>query len=194
MKNRMSIAPWPTNLDQHPPLAGTSHAMSAVRVGAGADSVELCETWRAWAEGTGSEFLNWFLFTPHGKSTAAEAAVLEDWICFKDGSSELNERARALLGDRLMVLRVNPAMRIVIGGLTGRSASIAHGMRLGLRRVLSIRTFLVAQGIHRDRIGIAVRGSGWSVTERFGKPEDRTSQGGECRLQITDSHWTLARN
>lgn len=194
MKKRMSITPWPALPNQWSSLAATSHTMSADRIDEAADSVGLCEGWRAWEAGTSSEFLNWFLFTPHGTSSATEGAVLEDWICFEDGSSELDDRARALLGHKMVLFRANPAMQIVIGGLAGRPGTIAHGMRIGLERVLSIRTFLLAAGIGPDRIGIAVRGPGWSVTERSGGPDDPTSQGRECRLQVTDPLWTLARN
>jgi hypothetical protein len=194
MKNRMSTAPRPAFSDQRPPTAGTSHTMSVDPVGDSPDTVGLCETWRAWAAGTNSEFLNWFLFTRHGRSSAVGAPVLEDWICFKDGSSELDDRTRVILGERVKLLGANPAMRIVIGGLAGKLGTIEHDMRLGLRRVLSIRMFLLAHGIDPGRIGIAVRGPGWSVAERAGGSEDPTGLGSECRLQVTDPLWTLARN
>jgi outer membrane protein OmpA-like peptidoglycan-associated protein len=201
MKNRMSTTPWPSVRDQRNSLAGTSYTMSANPFGESADSVGLGETWRGWEAGTSSELLNRVLSTPHGRSSTAEAAILEDWICFKEDwicfkedRWELDDRARAILRDRSKLLRANPAIRIVIGGLAGPRGAIAHGMRLGLRRVTSIRTFLLASGIDPGRIGIAVRGSGWSVVERSGKSEDPTSQGSECRLQITDPLWTLARN
>jgi outer membrane protein OmpA-like peptidoglycan-associated protein len=194
MQNRMTITPWPAQPDQRPPLAGTSLTMRATRVGAGVGATGLCETWRGWEAGTSSEFLNWFLFTPHERSSTGDPAVAEDWICFNEDRSALDGRARAILGDRLELLRANPTIRIVIGGLAGRRDSIARGMRLGLRRILAIRTFLVDAGIDPDRIGIAVRGPGWSVTERSAEPEDSTSQGSECRLQVTDPLWTLARN
>jgi outer membrane protein OmpA-like peptidoglycan-associated protein len=194
MKNRMSIAPSSARPDQPPPLAGTSQKMSADPVGEGPDTVVLCETWRAWEASTSSEFLNWFLFTPHGRSSTAEATILEDWICFKKDRSELDDSARAVLGDRLKLLRANPGIRIVIGGLSGRSGTVARGMGLGLRRVTSIRAFLLTHGIDPGRIGIALRGSGWSVAERSGGTEDPTSPGSECRLQVTDPLWTLARN
>lgn len=194
MKNRTNIVPWPALPDHRNALSGTSHTISADRGGEGADSVGLCETWRAWEAGTSSEFLNWFLFSPHGTPLAADVPVLEDWVCFQDDSSELDDRARALLGNRMALFRANPAMRIVIGGLAGRPDAIAHSMRLGLRRVRSIRAFLLVHGIDSDRIGIAVRGPGWSVAERSDGMEDPKSRGGECRLQVTDPHWTLAKN
>jgi outer membrane protein OmpA-like peptidoglycan-associated protein len=193
MKNRMIITPSPALRDQRNSLAGTSHTMSANPGDECADAVGLTETWRGLEAGTSSEFLNWFLFTPHGRSSTADTAVLEDWICFKDDQSELEDRARAILGDRLKLLRANPAIRIVIGGLANRPGTIAQGMRLGLRRVQSIRTFLVAAGIDPGRIGIAVRGSGWSVVERSGGSEDPAIHCSECRLQVTDPRWTLAR-
>lgn len=194
MKNRKSIRPWPALPDQKDSLAETSLTMSLDPVGEGPDPVRLCETWRAWEAGTSSQFLNWFLFTRHETTSPAPTAVLEDWICFNHGSSELDGRARAVLGDRLGLFRAKPSMRIVIGGLAGRPGPIDHVMSLGLGRVQSIRSFLLVHGIDRGRIGILIRGSGWSVAERSGGPGDSMNPGGECRLQVTDPHWTLARN
>lgn len=194
MRNRVSIAPKPALQDQRPQLAGTSLTMSADWFDGGADSVGLCESWRAWEAGRSSEFLNHFLFTPHSTSSTAETEVLEDWICFQDGSSELDDRARAILGDNLKLFRANPTMRIVIGGRAGPRGTLAHGMRLGLKRVLSIRIFLLAHGIDPNRIGVAVRGSDWSLAERCAGSMGSRGQGGECRFQVTDPKWLIARN
>jgi outer membrane protein OmpA-like peptidoglycan-associated protein len=194
MKNRMSITPWPGLRSQRKSLAGTCHTISTDPVDDRAGRVKLSEIWRGWEAGTSSEFLNWFLRTPHGRLPTAETAVLEDWICFEEDRWELGNSARAVLGDRLKLLRANPSIRIVIGGLAGRSGSIAHGMRLGLRRVTSVRTFLLAAAIDPDRIGIAVRGPGWQVVERSMGSEDPMKQGREYRLQLTDPLWALARN
>lgn len=185
MKNRTSIAPWLTLPDPRRSLVGTPPPMFGDPVGEELDTVSLGETWRGWEAGTSSEFLNWFLFT-------AETTVLEDWIWFSEDRSELDPRATAILSDRLKLFQADPAMRIVIGGLAGRPGALTHGMGLGLRRVLSIQSFLLAAGIDPSRIGVAVRGSGWSVTERPGSTDTRQSS--ECRLQVTDAHWTLARN
>lgn len=193
MKNRMSITPWSALRPQRTPLAETSHTMSVDLFG-GANPVGLSETWRGWEAGISSEFLNRLMFTPHGRSSTGDTAVQEDWICFRDGGSELGDTTRATLGDRVKLLRASPAIRIVIGGLAGRVGTIALGVRLGLKRVASIRAFLLEAGIEPGRIGIAVRGSGWSVVERCGGSEEPTCQGGECRLQMTDPRWTLARN
>lgn len=186
MKNRTSIAPWLTLPDGRHSLAWAPPTMSVDPVGEEFETVRLSETWRGWEAGTSSEFLNWFLFN-------AEAAVLEDWIWFREDRSELDPRAIAILSDRLKLFQADPAMRIVIGGLAFRPGTIADGMGLGLRRVLSIQSFLLAAGIDPGRIGVAVRGSGWSVAERCGSA-DSAHQGSECRLQVTDAHWTLARN
>jgi outer membrane protein OmpA-like peptidoglycan-associated protein len=194
MKNRVTFAEWSTIPELRPPMGEAFHKMSADSLGDGAESVRLCESWRAWEASSSSEFLNWLLFTAHERSSATGISVLEDWICFKDDRTELDDRARAVLGERLKVFRENPAMRIVIGGLAGQPSTIAHGMRLGLRRVLAIRSFLLTNGIDPDRIGIALRGSGWWVSENFGEAERLPSAAGECRIQLTDPNWTLSRN
>jgi hypothetical protein len=157
-------------------------------------AVGLGETWRGLEGGMSSGFLNWFRSPPPGGLATADSPVLEDWICFDNDRSELDDRAEAILGRRLKLLRADPAIRIVIGGLAERLGTISQSMRLGLKRVQSVRTFLLAAGIHPSRIELAVRGSGWSVTERSDRLEDQTSHGGELRLQVTDPRGTLARN
>jgi outer membrane protein OmpA-like peptidoglycan-associated protein len=194
MKNRMTVAVTATVPDLRPPLAGTLQTVSADSISGGAAFAELCESWRAWEASSSSEFLNWLLFTPHGRASATGTALLENWICFRDGRTELDDRAKAVLGDRLKLFRENPDMRIIIGGLAGQPGTVAHGMRIGLRRVLSIRNFLLAHGIDPGRIGIALRGPGWWVAERSGESVGPTSEASECRLQVIDPHWTLSRN
>jgi outer membrane protein OmpA-like peptidoglycan-associated protein len=188
----MNITPWKDL--QRNALARISQANTALRFSKDSDAAGLCEAWRAWEAGTSSEFLNRLLFDCPGRSSATEIAVLEDWICFRDGASELDSSARALIEGRLELLRANHAIRVVIGGLVGQASTVAHGMRLGLRRITSIRSFLLTADIDPDRIGIAVRGSGWSVTEGGGGAEASPRPGSEWRLQVTDPRWTLARN
>jgi len=194
MKNRISLAASAAAPELRPPMGETFHKMSADSHDGGPDSVRLCESWRAWEASSSSEFLNWLLFTSHGRPSTIGISVLEDWICFKDDRTELDARARAVLSDRLKLFRENPMMRIVIGGVAGQPGTIAHGMRTGLRRVLSIRTFLLAHGIAPDRIGIALRGSGWWVSERSSGSDSLPRESIECRLQLADPTWTLSRN
>lgn len=203
MKRRMHLFPWPAfqeqeqEQDQDQARAGRrcpSSPPSAGLPAATVDALGLCQLWRGWEAGTRSELLIRLLRAPQGRSSTGEVAVLEDWICFRDRASELDERARAMLGGRWEQLREDADHRIVIGGLASQAGSMAHDMRLGLRRVVSIRNFLLAAGTDPDRIGIALRGSGWSVTERSFGGEGSASRGREWRLQITDPHWTVARN
>ena len=194
MRHRMNITPSKDLRDQRDAVARISQANTALRFSKDSDVAGLCEAWRAWGAGTSSESLNRLLFAPPGRSSAAAIFVLEDWICFRDGASELDESARATIEGRLELLRADRALRVVIGGLVGQASTVAHGMRLGLRRITSIRSFLLKADIDPDRIGIAVRGSGWSVTEGAGGAEASLSPGSEWRLQVTDPRWTLATN
>lgn len=194
MKHRINITPWSDLRDQKNAMARISRTNTVLRFSEDSDTSGLCEAWRAWEAGTSSESLNRLLFDSPGRSSATEIAVLEDWICFQDGASELDNTARAMLEGRLELVRENRAIRVVIGGLVGQARTVAHDMRLALRRITSIRGLLLAADIDPDRIGIAVRGSGWSVTEGGGGAEASPSPGGEWRLQVTDPRWTLARN
>lgn len=152
------------------------------------------EDWRAWEAASNSEFFNWFVFRPHRTLAPAAPLLLEDWIYFQDHAWDLDERARATIGRKLPLYEVNPAMRIVIGGIANQTGTLACGMRLGLRRVLSIRRYLLEHDVDPDRVGIAIRGTGWSLTERSGESSDLHGRRSECRFQVTDSHWVLARN
>ncbi len=195
MKNRIAFIRWRSRQYPRGPEASRSEAVPGDQVGDEEIRLWLSEAWRAWEATSSSEFFNnWFVVRPHRTLAAATPAFLENWICFRDHAWELDARARATLSQRMPLFRANQAMRIVIGGIASHPGTIAYAMRLGLRRVLSIRTYLIAHGIDPDRVGIAIRGTGWSLTESSRECNDLDSPPGEYRLQVTDSHCVLARN
>ncbi len=195
MKNRKAFTRWRSRQYPRGPKASRSEAVPGDHVRAEEIGVRLSEAWRAWAAASGSEFFNnWFVFRQDRTHTAATLVVRENWICFQDHAWELDARARATLSYGMPLFRANQAIRIVIGGIVNHPGTIAYGMRLGLRRALSIRTYLLAHGIDPDRVGIAIRGTGWSLTESSGESDDLESPHSEYRLQVTDSHWVIARN
>ncbi len=124
---------------------------------------------------------------------ATAPTTMGELVFFGEGSSGLDGRARAALRDRSAVLRANPRIRIVIGGIASQSGSTADALGLGLRRVQTIRAFLLAQDIDPARIEVAIRGAGWFLVDR---PRRAAENGpsGECRLQIADPQWALLRN
>ncbi len=152
------------------------------------------DAWRAWEAAKSSQFFNWFLFMQRRTSAVAPSGFVEDWIYFQDESGELDTRARATLGRRITLLRANPAMQVVICGVAAQPGVPPCGLRLGLRRVLSIRAFLRVHGVAPERIGVALRGWGWLVVEHAAESTDARSERSECRFQVTDAHWVLARN
>jgi outer membrane protein OmpA-like peptidoglycan-associated protein len=184
MKNRMVFTRWRSHPDPRIPEASRIEKVQ----------VWSSEAWRAWEAASSSEFFNWFVFRPHRMLAAATPPFLEDWIYFQDHAWELDGRARAALSQKMPLFRANPSMRIVIGGVASHPGTVAYGMRLGLRRVLSIRAYLLAHDIDPCRVGIAIRGTGWSLTESSDESVDVDTPRSECRLQVTDAHWVLARN
>jgi outer membrane protein OmpA-like peptidoglycan-associated protein len=190
MKNRMAFTPWRSFLGN-----GCIGAIHGDRVRAEGQHVGLSEVWRAWAGASDSQFFNWFVFRPRRAEVAAMPTLMEDWIYFQEGAWELDARARATLRWNVPLIRAKPTMQIVIGGTASQPGTTAHGIGIGLRRVLSIRSFLLAHGIDPARIGIAIRGTGWSLSEGPGDTETpMSSRYSECRLQVTDPHWMVARN
>lgn len=141
-----------------------------------------------------SEVLDRPLFSwLRGALLATAPGTMEELIFFGEGSSGLDGRARAILRDRSAVLRANPRIRIVIGGIASQSGSTADALGLGLRRVQTIRTFLRSQDIDAARIEVAIRGAEWFLVD---SPHRVAENGpsGECRLQIADPQWALLRN
>lgn len=198
MMNRMAFTRWRSHQHSRHTEAGRPEAIPGDQIRAEEVHVRLSEAWRAWEAASHSEFFNWFVLEPHRAVAAAVAAetpaLLEDWIYFRDHAWELDASARATLSRKMPLFRANRAMRIVIGGVASHPGTIAYGMRLGLRRVLSIRSYLLAHGIDPGRVGIAIRGRGWFLTESSNGSDDLDIPRSECRLQVADSHWVLARN
>jgi len=194
MKNRIAFTRWQLLQDPQAPEAVRSEARPGRQVGAEEAQPALAEAWRAWEAAQSSEFLNWFLFMDRRSSAVAPSGFVEDWICFPDDSGILDARARGTLGRRIALLRANPGMQIVLGGVAGQPGALVSGLRLGLRRVRSIRAYLLAHGVQKERIRIALRGAGWLLAEHSAEPGDLTSERSECRFQVTDAHWILARN
>ncbi|MDT8369649.1 MAG: OmpA family protein [Longimicrobiales bacterium] len=114
-------------------------------------------------------------------------------VLFREGSSRLDDAARAALRDRAAALRVDPDIRVVIGGFTSQLRFSSHSMELALLRVQAVRDFVLSKGIVPTRIDVAIRGTGWFMVERT-RSAGEVTLSSSCLLQIADPHWTLWRN
>lgn len=151
------------------------------------------DTWRVREAEASSRALDHLLSRLRGALPATAASITGAVILFRESSTGLDARARASLRDRAAVLRTDPGIRIVIGGLASPLVGTAYGMGLALRRVQAIRAFLLSQGIGASRIEVGIRGTEWFLVERSGRWAEEKSSG-ECRLQVADSHWAQSRN
>lgn len=114
-------------------------------------------------------------------------------IRFRAGSSRLDAHARTALRRWSAGLRVDPGMRVLIGGFTSQLQFTPGAMGLALRRIDVIREYLRSRGIGADRIEVAVCGAGWFLVERLrGVANEDLS--GRCTLEIVDPQWALSRN
>ena len=152
------------------------------------------DQWRLREAEASSRVLKHLLFKLHPTLSDGAPSTVEERIHFQGHSSDLTGRARAALRAKVAVLRGHPAMRIVIGGFASQPGSRASGMALGLRRVQAIRAYLLWLGIEPVRIGVAIRGAGWSLLEWAGEVAEAGSSPPECRLQVTDPHALSSRN
>lgn len=156
-------------------------------------AVRTVDSWRLREAEARSRTLDHLLSWFCGSHRAIVPPTMGTIILFREGSFHLDARARADLRDRSAVLRANPGIRVVIGGLASKVGSTAHAMGLGLERVQTIRAFVVSQGIDPFRIEVAIRGAGWCLVERPWSAAGEEPLG-ECRIQIADPQWALWRN
>jgi peptidoglycan-associated lipoprotein len=121
------------------------------------------------------------------KTSSAEAlATMQEMIYFKNDKSDLSEKSRATLRDKVTVFRANPAMRIVISGFASKPGTEAYNMALGLRRAEAAKGYLVSQGVDPIRIEIATHGEGQLAVEGPGEVAAAANRRNEFRLLIAD--------
>lgn len=83
-----------------------------------------------------------------------EDSVLTARIQFGFDSAELTPEARAVLQQKLDVLRRNERLRIEISGHADERGSDEYNLALGLRRAAAAKQFLTAYGVSADRVSI----------------------------------------
>ena len=93
---------------------------------------------------------------PRGPSglPAQEDSVLTAHIQFGYDSAELNDAARAVLQQKLSVLRRHERLRVEVSGHADERGSDEYNLALGLRRAAAAKQFLTAYGVDADRITI----------------------------------------
>jgi peptidoglycan-associated lipoprotein len=119
-------------------------------------------------------------------SSAAALATMQEMIYFQNNKSDLSEKSRATLRDKVTVFRANPAMRIVISGFASKPGTAAYNMALGLRRAEAAKDYLVSQGVDPIRIEIATHGEGQLAVEGPGEVAAAANRRGQFRLLIAD--------
>lgn len=95
--------------------------------------------------------------TPSGLPTQ-EDSVLSVLIHFGFDSAELTPEARAILQQKVQVLRRHDRLRIQIAGHADERGSDEYNLALGLRRAAAAKQFLTAYGVDADRIAVVSYG------------------------------------
>jgi peptidoglycan-associated lipoprotein len=84
----------------------------------------------------------------------AEDSVLNAVIHFGYDSADLSDSARAVLTQKVGLLRRHDRLRVQIAGHADERGADEYNLALGLRRAASAKQFLTAYGISADRISI----------------------------------------
>jgi peptidoglycan-associated lipoprotein len=119
-------------------------------------------------------------------SSAEALATMQEMIYFRHDKSDLSDKAKAALSDKVAVFRANPTMRIVIVGFASQPGTAEYNMALGLRRAEAAKAYLVSQGVDQTRIEIATHGEGDLAVEGPGKAANMANRRDQFRLLIVD--------
>lgn len=71
---------------------------------------------------------------------------------FKEGSAEIDDTARATLDKQALWLKTNPSWKIKLQGFADDPGGDADNVALSAKRAEAVMTYLVAQGVSRDRM------------------------------------------
>lgn len=121
-------------------------------------------------------------------TSAAALATMQTRIHFLHDQYNLSDSARAVLDDKLVVFRANPAMRIIITGHASQPGTEGYNLALGLRRAQAAKDYLVSRGIDPIRIEIGTRGEGQLLVEGDSYYADGQNRRGSFRLLIADPY------
>lgn len=90
---------------------------------------------------------------------ASEDSILTAKIHFGFDSSMLTDSAKAILDQKVRLLRTNDKLRVEISGHADERGSDEYNLALGLRRAAAAKAYLTAYGVVGDRITIISYGS-----------------------------------
>jgi outer membrane protein OmpA-like peptidoglycan-associated protein len=123
---------------------------------------------------------------PPAGMTPTNTETMQEMIHFGRDESSLSDSAKAILRDKVPVLRANPEMRIVITGYASTPGTAAYNMALGLRRATAAKAYLVEQGVVASRIEIATRGANDLLVEGPSDVANAANRRGQFRLLLAE--------
>jgi peptidoglycan-associated lipoprotein len=126
---------------------------NAAREQARRDSIAAAEEARAAAERAREENMR-----AQQQSTRSALTTMAAPIYFELDDADLTPEAIGVLEAKVLVLRRDLSMRILITGHTDDRGSDEYNVALGMRRAAETKRFLVDRGIAGSRIDIATRG------------------------------------
>ena len=93
------------------------------------------------------------------KPIAQDASIVLSNVFFEFDSFQLQEKSQVELGEVVVFLKINPTVKIEIGGHTDDTGSETYNQQLSLNRANAVGDFLITQGISKDRVSARGHGS-----------------------------------
>lgn len=109
--------------------------------------------------GTGCQGVNTDLWPLRVTPSVTEPNItIENVVHFAVDQSILNTESKVILGRIASLLVAHPEMNITLKGYTDTRASVAYNLALSQRRIDSVRTYLIQQGVATTRIAEQAKG------------------------------------
>jgi len=93
------------------------------------------------------------------KSIAQDASIVLSNVFFEFDSFQLQEKSQVELGEVVVFLKINPTVKIEIGGHTDDTGIETYNQQLSLNRANAVGDFLITQGISKGRVSARGHGS-----------------------------------
>lgn len=116
---------------------------------------------------------------PTPAPSAQPSYLLKSYRCEK-GSTSLNNEARGALGQLIEAMKANPKMRVLCVGHADGQTEKVNAENVAMGRAQAAKSYLVGQGIARDRIETA----SFAATQAKAGPDETIGQSEERRVEI----------
>lgn len=117
------------------------------------------------------------------RELARKRAVLEEMVFFDFDRSEIREDSKRVLDQKIVILRAEPAIRLLIAGHADDRGSTEYNLALGSRRANAIRDYFTGFGLAESRFEVTTYGEARPLVQGTGEASWSRNRRGEFAIR-----------